>query len=465
MWTHQGYGRRDLLKHLGLGGSAYLLPALRPDHVQAAEPPRRVIVFYSFQGWMFPSCMPTAVSSETSYTMGATHTPLDVWKPKIVMPNGINCPRASGAAEAHGAGECSALTANEQAMSGKGGSISIDQFLAAKINEGKPVTLLKSLDLRVVTRARGFANPGIGNMSFASTISAGNPTPLERDPAVVWKRLFPEGPLSGSGSGGAMPDGALEDARRRKRSVLDFLVKEFSVAKTKVSKEDRDKLDQHAQLVREMEMRIDSVKPTVPVATNCPELSRLAQMDFEKYAAMSDGEEFNALVDGQFSAIQAAFACDLSRVAMVSVSFPPGELFGYKPGDFGIQHEHDFCHKFETNTNKPPEQSAILTNGYKVYSTVFAKLLAKLDAVKESDGSSLLDNTAVLWTGQIAKGLHGLSGGRWLYAGGLGGKLKTGRYLANVTGRSNADFFSTITSALGYGVFRGGKPITEALAT
>jgi hypothetical protein len=459
MWNHQGYSRRSLLKHLGLGGSAFFLPALRPRTAHAA-PPKRVVVFYTFQGWYYPECLPSG--SGTNWTNGPTHTPLDPWRHKILMPNGVDLV-GGGKGEAHGVGETVALTGVPAQAAGAPGSISFDQFVANGFAKNGPSTLLRSLDLRVVSRARGYDNPGVGHKSFASALAAGQPTPLEASPAKAFARLFPKGPATPMTGG---DDGSLAELtayRQRRKSVLDFVAKEFSATNAKLSADDRTKLDQHGTLVRELEQRLVDQGPGDPT-TPSAECGSLQSQTFASADDLDNVQHFKTLCDQQFSIIQTAFACDLARVAMLSVSFPPGELFGFKPGDDGIDHEHNFCHRYESHgSDKPAHLVQKLLDGYKEYAVQFANLLQKLDAVKEADGTSVLDNTAVLWCGQIAKGLHNLKGGRWLIAGSLGGALKTGHHFKDVTVTKNGDVFSTITSKLGLGNFNG-QPVSAFMA-
>lgn len=459
MWSHQGHSRRALLKQLGLGGAAYFLPALRPNQARAASP-KRVIVFYTFQGWFFPECLPSGGGA--TWSNGPTHTPLDPWKNKIVMPNGVDLV-PGGKGEAHGNGETVALTGVAAQTAGAPGSISVDQFIANGFAKNGPKTMLRSLDLRVVSRARGYDNPGIGHKSFASATAAGQPTPLEPSPAKAFARLFPDGPSTPM-TGGSDEDAAqLLAYRKRRRSVLDFVAKEFTGVKGRLSTEDRNKLEQHGTLVRELEQKLVDQGPGDPTNPSQDCRSLEGKM-FPSADALDNPTHFRTLCDQQFSVIQTAFACDLARVAMLSVSFPPGELFGFSPGEGGIEHEHNFCHRFESHGgDKPAALVQKLSNGYREYSVQFAKLLEKLDAIKEADGSTVLDNTAVLWCGQIAKGLHNVKGGRWLIAGSLGGALKTGHYLNDVTIKKNGDFFSTVTSKLGLGNFNG-APVTELYA-
>jgi hypothetical protein len=67
---------------------------------------------------------------------------------------------------------------------------------------------------------------------------------------------------------------------------------------------------------------------------------------------------------------------------------------------------------------------------YQTYNAkMFAKFLDLLAAIPESDGTTLLDNTLVVWCGQIAAGDHSLDNIPYVLAGAMGGAVKTGRYV------------------------------------
>lgn len=84
----------------------------------------------------------------------------------------------------------------------------------------------------------------------------------------------------------------------------------------------------------------------------------------------------------------------------------------------------------------------------RAYSFAIARLLKRLDSVRDVDGSSVLDNTLVVYTGQMSDTIsHG--GGRlpFVLAGGLGqkaGTFRMGRYL-NYLG-TNLNDFATVSS-------------------
>jgi len=60
----------------------------------------------------------------------------------------------------------------------------------------------------------------------------------------------------------------------------------------------------------------------------------------------------------------------------------------------------------------------------------FAYMMDKLRATTEADGSSMLDNTLMLWGNELGAGnTHSYKDIPWVLAGGAGGALKMGRYM------------------------------------
>jgi len=86
-------------------------------------------------------------------------------------------------------------------------------------------------------------------------------------------------------------------------------------------------------------------------------------------------------------------------------------------------------------------------------------MVKKLDAFKEADGSTMLDNSFVMWTNEMAEGkLHSLISMPVLTAGGAGGKIRTGNFI---------DYRQGVTiNADGYGFYLDlGRPYNEIFVT
>lgn len=165
----------------------------------------------------------------------------------------------------------------------------------------------------------------------------------------------------------------------------------------RISVEDRNKLDAYVALVSDIEKGLTA---SVPV---CTTPIRAEEVDVE------------ATIDNQFGILAAAMACDLTRVAGITLGMSEG---------YGTRHtEH---HGILGN---PP---GIVTD-YKLIGARVARLLKIFDNTKEAAGGTLLDNSIVYWSTQYGLatlgGQHSASDMPVMIAGGARGNLKQGRYL------------------------------------
>lgn len=119
----------------------------------------------------------------------------------------------------------------------------------------------------------------------------------------------------------------------------------------------------------------------------------------------------------------ASLACDQTRVTSMqfsrSTSTQSFPSLGFPDDHHGLSHVAD--------SDATAKAKLIAINGF--YAKQFAYLLTKLDSVKEANGS-LLDNSLVVWTNELAKGnTHSHSPTPVVLAGKCGGAIKTGRYV------------------------------------
>ena len=139
----------------------------------------------------------------------------------------------------------------------------------------------------------------------------------------------------------------------------------------------------------------------------------------------------------------ASLACDLTRVgtmiwadseAKFIMNFDPLNLPDYH---HAYQHEHGF-------------QPDALNKIHTWYAQNFAYLLQKLDAVKEADGTTLLDNTLVAWVTEIQKpDTHGQTNVPFVLAGKAQGKVRPGRWLKVKSGTPHNNLLVTILNIFG----------------
>ena len=431
--------RRNLLKALGLLGPAYY--ASRPArHARAASPaiPTRILFFYTSHGtllrqWIKPPSG-ASVATETSYDFGPILQPLSAFKKKMLILEGLDMVSQYvdpiSPDQGHIGGQTHALSANSRASSKTAGAISIDQFIAGRLNSPAPVTSLPSLELS----AR--VNPDIANY-LTSWRGAGSLVPAIPLPAQAYARVFPSGPgMSASPTTGDAATAA------RKKSILDATLAEFAAVKKPLGAADRAKLDMHASLIRDLEQRL-SLSTQPPAATcSVPDKASLTSTYLKDCPNGTDPvlclqdsvDVFNRLA-------VSALACDATRVITYDMTQLDGSLFG-------VDDIHTFLHGMDdiflyandkwgtkvTDTAPAatdPASLDIANRFYAGHAKILNDLLSQLDAVIEPDGSTLLDHTLVLWCNEMGSPNHRHFFMNYVLAGGgATGYLKTGRYLS-----------------------------------
>ena len=120
----------------------------------------------------------------------------------------------------------------------------IDQLIAQKIGQEN---LMPSMQLAVEDPGANSSNCGEGySCTYTNTISWASPTsplPMELNPQVVFERMFGDGSTA-----------ELRSARRKRdQSILDSLTDSLARLRRDVSASDRQRLDEYAQNVNEIE--------------------------------------------------------------------------------------------------------------------------------------------------------------------------------------------------------------------
>lgn len=441
--------RRNVLQLLGLAGAAYGTSSLfGATPVRAGNPviPKRIVFFYTEHGTLKqfngdgtlkPFWTPTvngapdALSiqkpwSTTDFALRDIHQPLVAHQKQIVMLDGLDMLSANvdptGAANAHIGGETHALVGANRLSDKLAGGPSIDQFIAKSLNSPSPLTVLPSLEVFVDPWQHDAGGGGGENSPLYA--DAGMPIPIYGDVNKVYDRMFPGGPQGTTDAEKAKQAKLLA----QQNSAIEAAYARFKNVSSRSSALDRARLDAHAQALRDLEARL-----ALAATTSCtpPDKATILSSAVVNSVAGEEGQSFEANAEVLMRLVQTSLACDLTRVATVYMPVPPDSVFGYKSVG-GTTDFHDMVHK--TNGVQPAlgdDTTAIgIMKAFQTYNAaMFAKFLDLLAAIPESDGTTLLDNTLVVWCGQIAGGDHSLDNIPYILAGNLGGTVKTGRYV------------------------------------
>ena len=145
-----------------------------------------------------------------------------------------------------------------------------------------------------------------------------------------------------------------------------------------------------------------------------------------------------------------AFACDLTRVASISVSFEGGGgTGGLIPSWLGFNNNHHGCSHHAGNADKRSKYNLMT----RWYSTMVARLLDTLGKHAHPEGGTVLDHTVVWWMFRHGDGnAHANFGIPGIIAGGAGGYYgQMGRF-HSVPGSELSAFLLSMVNAMGVDV-------------
>ncbi len=287
------------------------------------------------------------------------------------------------------------------------GGISMDQVLANRFRDD---TEQPSLVLGCEQPITGYHETNF-SMAYSSHISwqsATSPVPMEVYPSLAFDSLFDN------------------RGNRRNKSVLDRVQEEAAALSGKVSAGDRARLDEYLTNVREVERRIDAARQHQNKAEE-----RARDKDRPVFAMKrpDDGlpEDIREHMRLMCDLVAIGFQTDKTRVATLLLN---RDLSGLFYPFLGVRDAH--------HSASHSDRSESYEKISRYYCSQFAYLAAKLDAMKEGQGT-VLDNCCLMFVSSMWSGSqHDSSKVPLLLAGGLGGTLQTGRVLDYV-GKGDAN--------------------------
>ncbi|HEX3770325.1 MAG TPA: DUF1552 domain-containing protein [Polyangiaceae bacterium] len=419
--------RRKLLG----SAAAFAGTALLPRAVWAdTAPPKRLVVVFSANGTIFNSWLPTG--TETSFTLSPILQPLAPYQKKLLVLNGVNVKSAgNGPGDDHMKGMGHMLTGIEllsgTTMGGAGtpagfaGGISIDQRVVQDIGSN---TRFPSLEFGVMVQ-----NSDVWSRMIYS--GANQPLPPMEDPVAAYTRIFAGTNLSAA---------QVAVLTKRRQSVLDFAVDSLGTLANKVGSDDKVRVQQHQDSVRAIEKQLLA-------STGACSAPTVMQTDLTKVA------NYPAIGQSQMDLLIAALACDQTRVASLqwshSVSDIPMPWLNISTGHHTLSHDAD--------TDATSQGQLVQINTW--YAQQFAYLLKGLDAVTESDGTTLLDNCMIVWINELSKGnIHSHQPLPVVIAGSGGGSLRSGRLVTYSPQQPHNNLLVSLANAMGTNITTFGNP-------
>ncbi|MFT5680881.1 MAG: hypothetical protein ACI8RZ_001787 [Myxococcota bacterium] len=287
----------------------------------------------------------------------------------------------------------------------------IDQIIAAEIGDS---TLYRSLEI------------GISSSGIFSFTGPNATNPAETDPFAFYERIFGE-TFRGPGEGGVV-----DPSLGYRRSVLDAVLSDVNEMQSQLGSNDRQRLEQHLDGIRELELRLARLSEDPPDLAAC----MAPKTPLEAYPDIDGRAQLSAKSRAMSDMLAMALACDQTRV--FSFHFTPplnNELFT----DTSDGH-HNLTH------NESGDQPEVHSITVQVMEEL-AYLLEALRAVPEGEGS-LLDNSIVLAASETSEGrTHALDEIPLIVAGGAG-RIAMGQHYRSYTQESASKVMLSLIRAM-----------------
>ena len=408
--TKKALPRRTVLRGMGslvaLPLLGAMVPALTATGRTAASPISRLGFFYAPNGMFLPNFHPTG-NGGRDYKITRILSPLKDYREQMIVVsglsnNGLVSPNEGGGVHtrAHGGWLSGVLPKRTEGADIEAGK-TVDQFAADVLGKD---TSLRSLELTTESNFTvGNCENGYSCTYQNSTSWRSPTTPLyhERDPRVVFQRLF--------GDGGSVE--ARLAQMQTDRSILDSVTDSINQLERKLGPSDRVMMEEYLDAVREIERRIQRTvqnKASGPLPTA------------QQPAGVPDTYEEH--VDTLFEMLVLAYQADITRVSCFQMA---RELSGRTYPHIGVPEGHHTVSHHQLNPHNIEQYTKI--NIHQV--SLFSKLIERMHNTPDGDGS-LLDHSIMMYGTGMGDGDHHTPYDLpVILVGGGSGQMKGGRHI------------------------------------
>jgi hypothetical protein len=402
----------------------------------AVRPPLRMGIFTVTGGTVIESWKVAQDGPFGSARLPSILRPLEFCKDDVLLLANLSQGGRSENLNAHEHAAFLHLTCANQVKRDAGkpvADVSVDQMVARHIGDQ---TFLPSLEI-------GLSN----NETKYSFRSKTEPVPYEANPRLVFDRMFrgrkpvvPNWQRRAAALGESVQQSAGRDSYEQ--SVIDLVLEDARSLQKRLGRADQQKLDQYLHSVRTVEQRMQALEAKLrqemldakdpgPAPLVHPEI----YPENVNFGKVGQDIERDPEKHGEYTRIMAdlmvlAFQTDTTRMCTLAIG-SDGAMF---PGVVTVGYERH-CHTLEHQGNAgriedaDPIAREACRQIHAWYTSLFAEMVKKMKELDEG-GSSLLDNTMLLYTSYMADGGHGRNDYPALLVGNAQGSIKTGRQVS-----------------------------------
>ncbi len=384
--THRALSRRTVLRGLGATVALPLLDAMVPALSATARAVTTLVprlAFFYVPNGILPRSFHPGGNGGSDFELTPVLSPLAPFRDQMTVLTGLSnsgviSPNEGGGVHtrAHGGWLNGILPKRTEGADIRAGK-TIDQYAADRLGAETP---LRSLELTTES------NYQVGNCengyscayrNSTSWLTPTTPLPHERDPRVVFQRLF--------GDGGSVE--ARLAQMRTDRSILDSVTDSVRRIERRVGAQDRATLDEYLSSIREIERRIQRTEET-NTTTPLPAVEQPSGVP-------DDYEEHVGLLQDM---LVLAFQADVTRVSCMQMA---RETSVRTYPNIGVPEAHHTV----SHHQQDPHNIAQYTKISQYQMTLFSELVEKMRNTPDGDGT-LLDHSILLHGAGMGDGDH-----------------------------------------------------------
>ncbi len=427
--------RRTFLRGMGAAVALPFLDAMVPAmRAQSKGVPRFTAVYVGNGVNMF-EWTPAAVGA--GFEFPSTLKPLEPFRNRTMVVSGLDNFQATDQGDVGGqhprAAPAFMSCAHPKQTEGSDvrAGTTIDQLIAGKIcRDTKLSSLEVSVDRNDVVGAcdHGYACAYMNSLAWKTPTT---PLPTETNPRFVFERMFGVGATAEERAARVHED----------RSILDGLTEEIAELRRKIGTQDRAKLGEYFDAVRDVESRIVKGEST----------NSTFEVPSQPVGVPATFREYSELM---FDLQVLAFRADITRVTSFMMA---RENINRSYPEIGLPEAH---HSMSHHGNIPEKMKVYAKlNHYHI--DTFAYYLKKLDSIQDGDGT-LLDSTAVLFGAGMSDGnVHNNYNVPVVVVGGKTVQLKGDRHLQFPKGTPLANFMLALIDRYGVHLDKFGDSTSE----
>jgi hypothetical protein len=447
--------RRTVLRGLGTAMALPVLEAMVPDAKAAAAaiPLRLYVMFFpigvygrDYNGRRMGAWRPASADALSGLTLSPILEPLNNYKSDFSIVSGLNIGTVAMSCGEHAASAASFLTVHEP----PNWKVTVDNIDSMDQIIGHQYATTYGHEFPVLVTSPNSKSgqdsfaPAIWVPGYSGHISYWNHNHVDKwtNPLKLFDALF---------TGTDPTNQADVDEARRKKSVLDYVLASSNRLSARLGSEDKARLGQYMDSVRDIESRLMTAAPAMAVKPVRPPDSINGPNDERGFNNTNYPQRVDSFIDIALLAMQAG----LTGVAniMLDSEFSTG---GNGDGDTRVYTSvPDFTPYMSANVSDQHHSISHTDNATAIISinryqtTRFARLIDKMKAVPEL-GGTLFDNSMILYGCGICDSNEHHHLDLPILVSGRGGGMKLGQHVwYQGKGRSLADLHLTLMQRMG----------------